>query len=58
MLVGAEGVFCVSINCYDVVWSGHLGLEMSIVWHCVGSSKCGSSEQCMIDTAKRDDIEN
>ena len=56
MLHGAEGAFRVSINCYDAAWSGHLELEISIVWHRVESSKHGSSEQCMIITAERDDV--
>ena len=58
MLLGAEGAFRVSINCYDVVWSGHLELEISIVWHRIESSKCGSSQQCVIATAEGDDIED
>ena len=56
MLLSAEGAFRVSINCYDASWSGHLELEISVVWHRVESSKCGSSEQCVITTAEGDDI--
>ena len=58
MLIGTEGAFCVSIDCYDTAWSGHLELEISIVWHRIKSSKCGSSEQCVIATAEGDDIED
>ena len=58
MLLGAEGAFRVSIDCYDAAWSEHLELEISIVWHCVESSKCSSSEQCVIAAAKGDDIED
>ena len=58
MLLGAEGAFRVSINRYDAAWSGHLELEISIVWHRVESSKCGSSKQCVIAIAKGDDIED
>ena len=58
MLLGAEGAFRVSINCYDAAWSRHLELEISVVWHRVESRKCGSSEQCMIATAEGDDIED
>ena len=58
MLLGTEGAFRVSINCYDAAWSGHLELEVSIMRHRIESSKCGSSEQCVIATAKRDDIED
>ena len=52
MLLGTKGVFRVSINCYDAAWSGHLELEISIVWHHVELSKCGSSKQCVIAAAK------
>ena len=58
VLLGTEGAFSVSIDCYDAAWSGHLELEISIVWHRVESSKCGSSQQCMIATAEGDDIED
>ena len=58
MLLGTEGAFRVSINCYDAVWSGHVELEVSIMRHRIESSKCGSSEQCVIAAAKRDDIED
>ena len=58
MLLSTEGAFCASIDCYDTAWSGHLELEISIMWHCIESSKCGSSEQCVIATAEGDDIED
>ena len=58
MLLSAEGVFRVSINCYDAAWSGHLELKISIVWHRIASSKCGSSKQCVIAAAEVVDIED
>jgi len=58
VLLGAEGVFYVSIKCYVAAWSGHLELQISVVWHRVESSKCGSSKQCVIAAAKGDDIED
>ena len=58
MLLGTEGAFRVSIDCYDATWSVRLELEISIVWHRVESSKCGSSKQCVIAAAKRDDIDD
>ena len=58
MLLGMEGAFRVSINCYDTAWSGHLELGISVVRHRVESSKCGSSKQCVIAAAKGDDIED
>ena len=58
MLLGTEGARRVSIDCYDTAWSGHLELEISIVWHRVESSKRSLSEQCMIAAAEGDDIED
>ena len=58
MLFCMEGAFRVSIDCYDAAWTGHLELEISIVWHRVEPSKCGSSKQLVVAAAKRDDIED
>ena len=58
MLFGVKGAFRISIDCYDVAWSGHLELEISVVGYRVESSKCGSSKQCVIAAAKGDDIED
>ena len=58
MLFSTEGAFRISINRYDATWTGHLELEISIVWYCVESSKRGSSKQCVITTMERDDIED
>ena len=58
VLLKTEGAFCVSIDCYDTAWSRHLELEVSVVWYRIESSECSSSEQCMIATAERDDIED
>ena len=58
VLLHTKGVFRVSINRYYAAWFGHLELEVSIVWHCVESSKCGSSEQCVVAAAEGDDIED
>ena len=58
MLLGTEGAFRVSIDYYDTAWSGHLELEISIVWHRAESSKCDSSQQCVIATAEGDDIKD
>ena len=35
-----------------------LEFQISIVWHRIESSKCSSSEQCVIATAEGDDIED
>ena len=58
MLLGTEGAFRVSIDCYDTVWSRHREFEISIVWHRIESSKCSSSEQCVIATAEGDDADD
>ena len=58
VLLSREGAFRTSIDRYDTTWTGHLELEISVVWHCIESSECGSSEQCVIAAAKGDDIED
>ena len=58
MLLCTEGVFRVSVDHYDATWTGHLELKISIVRYRIESRKCGSSKQCMIATAKGDDIED
>ena len=58
MLLCSEGAFRIAIDCYDAALTGHLELKISIVWHCVESSKRRSSEQRMIAAAEGDDIED
>ena len=58
MLLGTEGAFRISIDCYDATWSRHLELEISVVGYRIESSESGSAEQCMIAAAKGDDIED
>ena len=58
MLLGMEGAFRVSIDCYDTAWSGHFKLEVGVVRHRIKSSECGSSEQCMIASVEGDDIKD
>ena len=58
LLLCLEGAFRIAIDCYDAVWTGHLELEISIVWHCVEPSKCGPSEQCMMTVVEWDDVED
>jgi hypothetical protein len=58
VLLCSEGAFLIAINCYDAAWTGHLELKISVVWHCVESSKRCSSEQCVIATAEGDDVED
>ena len=58
VLLGMEGAFHVSVDCYDTARSGHLEFQIGIVWHRIEASECGSSEQCMIATAEGDDVED
>ena len=58
VLLRAEGALCISIDCHNTAGSGHLELEVGIVWHHIESSECGLSKQCMITTAEGDDIED
>ena len=58
MLFCTEIAFGISIDCYDTMWTGHLELEINILWHCVESSECGPSEQCVIAAAKGDYVED
>ena len=58
MLLCSEGAFRIAIDCYDAAWTGHLELEISIVWHRVESSECSPTEQCMIAAAKGDNIKD
>ena len=58
VLLGTEGVFRVSVDCYNTAWFGHLELEVGVVRHRIESSDCDSSEQCMIATPEGDDIED
>ena len=58
VLFCTERVFRISVDRDDATWTGHLELEISIVWHRIESSECGSSKQCMIAAAKGDDIED
>ena len=58
MLFCTERAFRIAIDYYDAAWAEHLELEISIVWHCVESSKCSSFEQCMIAATEWDNIED
>ena len=43
VLLRTEGALCISIDCYNTAGSGHLELEVGIVWQRIESSECGSS---------------
>ena len=38
-----EGALCISIDCYNTAKSGHLELEVGVVWHRIESSECSLS---------------
>ena len=46
------------MNRDDAAWTGHLELTVGIMWHRVESSERSSFEQCLIITAKGDDVED
>ena len=58
MFLRSEGAFSVSVDRDDSSRAWHLELEVCVVRHRVELCKCGSSEQCMITTAERDDVED
>ena len=58
VLLCRERAVCVSIDCYNPARTWHLEFEVCIMRYRIESGKCGSSEQCMIATAERDDIED
>ena len=61
---GCSVLFCteravhISVDYYDPARAWHLGLEECVMWYRIELSECGSPEQCMIATAKGDDIED
>ena len=58
VLLCSERALCVSIDYNNSARSWHLELEVCIMWYRIESSECGSSEQCVLTTTKRDDIED
>ena len=58
MLFYTERAVHISVDCYDPARAWHLELEVCIVWYRIESSECGSSEQCVVATVQRDDIED
>ena len=57
VLLRTERAVCVSIDYNNPARSWHLEHDVCVVWYRIESSECGSSKQCMIATAKRDDVE-
>ena len=57
MLLRTEGAFGVSVDRNYSSRAWHLEFETCVVWHRIELCECGSSEQGVIATAKRDYIE-
>ena len=58
VLLRMEGALCVSIDCYNPTGSWHFELEVCIMRYRIESGKCDSPDQCVIATAKGDDIKD
>ena len=58
VLLRSEGAFSVSVDRDDSSRAWHLELEICVVRHRIELCECGSSEQGVIATAKRDDVED
>ena len=58
MLFCSKGAVHISVDSDDPVRSRHLELEICIVRHRIESCECGSSEQCVVATAERGDVED
>ena len=58
MLFCLKRAIHVPINSDDPARSWHLELEVCVMWYHIESSECGSSEQCVVTTAERDDVED
>ena len=61
---GCSVFFCteravhISVDCYDPARAWHLEFEICVVRHRIEFYECGSSEQGLIATVKRDYIED
>ena len=58
VLLHSEGAFGVSIDRNYSSRAWHLELKVCVVRYRIELGECGSAEQCMVATAKRDDIED
>ena len=58
VLLRTEGAFGVSVDRDYSSRAWHLELEICVVWYRIELCKCGSPEQGVIATAKRDYIED
>ena len=58
MIFYLKGVVHISVDSDDPARSWHLDLEVCIMCYHIESSECGSSEQCVVANAERDDVED
>ena len=56
MTLCTEGVFCISIYCYDAAWTGDLKFCAGVEWDRIKTSRNGTPQKCMVATAERDNI--
>ena len=56
-LFGVQRLLDISVHCNDAMWTGHLECEGSVVWYCIKASESFVSEQCLIATLERSDVE-
>ena len=58
VLLRSERAFGVSIYRDDSARAWHLELKVCVMWYRIELRECGSPEQCVITTAKRDYVED
>ena len=58
MLFGMERALHITVDCNNAMRSGHFELQVSIIRDCVKAGEGSSSEQRMVTTVERDDIED
>ena len=56
VVICTEGVFRISIYCYDAAWTGHFKFCAGVEWDRIKTSKSGMSQKCMVATVKRGNI--
>ena len=58
VLLRSEGAFGVSVDHNYSLRAWHFELKVCVVWERIELGECGSPEQCVITTAKRDYVED
>ena len=57
MFLCMEGAFRISIYHDSAAWTGHLKLEIGVMWDRIKARKSGRPEECLAAAAERDYIE-